>query len=80
MIATLCVNQGKIELPIEFIQQYNIKENSFIDFVFGEQENTALLRIKDDEKPVFKSGFGMVKTDIPAVPVDFDVSVFARDI
>lgn len=80
MITTLCVNQGKIELPIEFIQQYNIKENSFIDFVFGEQENTAVLRVKDDEKPAVKSGFGMVKTNIPAVPVDFDVSVFARDI
>lgn len=80
MITTLCVNQGKIELPIEFIQQYNIKENSFIDFVFGEQENTAVLRVKDDEKPAVKSGFGMLKTNIPAVPVDFDVSVFARDI
>ncbi|WP_066802068.1 hypothetical protein [Moraxella oblonga] len=26
----------------------------------------------------FKSGFGMAKTNIPAVPVDFDVSVFAK--
>lgn len=79
MIATLCVNQGKIELPIEFIQQYNIKENSFIDFVFGEQENTALLRVKDDEKPVFKSGFGMAKTKIKVDDTHFDVSVFAKD-
>lgn len=80
MIVTVCVNQGKIELPTEFIQKYGIQDNTVIDFVFGEQENTALLLVKDDNKPAFKSGFGMAKTKIKVDDTNFDVSVFAKDI
>lgn len=85
---TLMTNEhGQITFPAWFFEKIGVKQGSPLTINFDENGRSVeflLPNTSNDEqtetKSEFKSGFGMVKTNIPAVPVDFDVSVFARDI
>ena len=85
--ATLPTNEyGQVTFPAWFFEKLGVKQGSPLTINFDENGRNiefVLPNIPNDDekteiKKAFKSGFGMVKTDIPAVPVDFDVSVFAK--
>lgn len=59
------VNENEIPLPAEVIQYLGIYKGCKLEFmIVGDHVE---LRVQPE-----KSGFGMVKSNKPAVPVDFD--------
>lgn len=65
--------QGKITLPLWLQHDLRIGAGSQVKVTI--EKETPIKA----EKSAFKSDFGMFKTSLPPVPVDFDVSVFAKD-
>ncbi len=83
---TVIVNeQGQITLPAWFFEQIGVRQGLPLTINFDEStKQFSLLLSTNDEQPKdkksFKSGFGMVKTNIQVDDTDFDVSVFAKDV
>lgn len=84
---TLPTNEyGQVTFPTWFFEKIGVKQGLPLTVSFDENSKNFQVLLpspnneKTEPKKAVQSGFGMVKTDIPAVPVDFDVSVFAKDI
>ncbi|OPH35611.1 hypothetical protein [Moraxella lacunata] len=71
---TVTINEyGQVTLPIWLFEKIGAKKGSPLTIQFDEQSgNFQFLSPthQDEPKKQIKSGFGMLKTNIPAVPVD----------
>ncbi|STY98924.1 Uncharacterised protein [Moraxella lacunata] len=69
---TVTINEyGQVTLPIWFFEKIGAKKGSPLTIQFDEQSgNFQFLSPthQDEPKKQIKSGFGMLKTNIPAVP------------
>lgn len=72
METTSVTSKGQVTIPLKIRQQLGIRKGSKVAFALcGEHIE---LRIKETPKQVAGSGFGMLKSQSKAVPVDFDVA------
>ena len=67
-------SEGQVTIPSTIRQQLGIKEGSKVAFtlVNGHIEMHVENPPVSEAKPAFVSGFGMIKSRRPPVPVDFD--------
>jgi len=67
-------SQGKVTIPSTIRRQLGIHEGSKMAFelVNGHIEMHIENQVATEVTPVVKSGFGMLKSNRPSVPVDFD--------
>jgi len=67
-------SEGQVTIPSTIRQQLGIKEGSKVTFtlVNGHIEMHIENPSTPEPVPAFKSGFGMLKSRRPPVPVDFD--------
>ena len=77
METTSVTSKGQVTIPLKIRQELGIRKGSKVTFSLV--DGLIQLIIKENPKPVFNSGFGMLKSKRKAVPVDFDVaSLFAK--
>lgn len=74
MASTSVDSAGQVTIPNLIRQQLGIKEGSQVTFqvVNGHLEMHIARPSVSGAVPTFKSGFGMLKSRRPPVPVDFD--------
>lgn len=77
--------QGKITLPKSFLERFALKNGSKLILSYNDTNNIISLSLPNNDnlneniKP-FKSGFGMLKTNLSVKDLDVDVAQFAKDI
>ena len=74
--ATTVTSKGQVTIPKAVRQQLGIGQGSQVEFVVI--DNRVELRVIHTPTPVVSSGFGLLKSHKPSIPVDFDVSVLAE--
>ena len=76
MKAMSVTSKGQVTIPRQIRQQLGIKQASRIEFLL--HGDRVELRLKNPRPPASNSGFGMLKSRRPAVPVDFDPSTLLK--
>ncbi|MET3106477.1 AbrB family looped-hinge helix DNA binding protein [Oxalobacteraceae bacterium GrIS 2.11] len=72
MEITSVTSKGQVTIPKEVRQQLGIRQGTRIEFeLVGDHVE---MRVKSNPGDIFASGFGMLKSRLPAVPVDLDVA------
>jgi AbrB family looped-hinge helix DNA binding protein len=76
METTSVTSKGQVTIPIEVRQQFGIRKGSLIEFKpVGDHIE---MRVTTTPTDVSESGFGMLKSRRPAVPVDFDPATIIK--
>ncbi len=67
---TSVTSKGQVTIPKDVRQQLGIRKGTRIEFqLVGDHVE---MRVKTSPGDVAESGFGMLKSSLPAVPVDLD--------
>ena len=75
-VTSSITSKGQVTIPKALRQQFGLARGSRVTFALvGDHIE---LRPWKPEQPVPGSGFGMLKTSRPAVPVDFDPASLLR--
>jgi AbrB family looped-hinge helix DNA binding protein len=70
METTSVTSKGQVTIPKEVRQQLGIRQGTRIEFqLVGDHIE---MRVKSTPSEVVNSGFGMLKSPVPSIPVDFD--------
>ena len=72
MESTTMTSKGQVTIPKSVRQQLGLRQGTRVAFVV--EGDHAVLRPATPARAAPKSGFGMVKVAVPAVPADFDVA------
>ncbi len=75
-VTSSITSKGQVTIPKALRQQFGLARGSRVTFALvGDHIE---LRPWKSEQPVPESGFGLLKTNRPAVPVDFDPASLLR--
>lgn len=67
---TSVTSKGQVTIPKDVRQQLGIRKGTRIEFqLVGDHVE---MRVKTSPEDVAEGGFGMLKSSLPAVPVDLD--------
>ena len=76
MEITSVTSKGQVTIPKQVRQQLGIREGSRIEFTLvGDHVE---MRVKNSPTNSSESGFGMLKSERPAVPVDLDPATLLK--
>ena len=71
------ISKGRVTIPKDMREQLGMQQGSQVEFMLIDQH--IELRLKQDTKSKpHKSGFGMVKSNHPFPPADFDVGTLIK--
>lgn len=76
MEVTTVTSKGQVTIPRALRQQLGIRQGSKVEFCLAGDH--VEMRVVHTPAAVPASGFGMLKSDRPAVPVDLDPATLAR--
>ena len=68
--------KGQVTIPKAMRQKFGLQAGQTVEFY--EHDNCLALRPARSARSLPQSGFGLIKSDKPAVPADFDVAELLR--
>lgn len=75
-VTSSITSKGQVTIPKALRQQFGLARGSRVSFALvGDHIELRPLKL---EQPVPESGFGLLKTSLPAVPADFDPASLLR--
>jgi len=74
---TTITSKGQVTIPRDVRQQFGLRQGMSVSFTV-EGDHIAL-RPAPSARQAMASGFGLIQSQRPAVPADFDVADFATD-
>jgi len=74
---TTITSKGQVTIPRDVRQHFGLRQGMSVSFTV-EGDHIAL-RPAPSARQAMASGFGLIQSQRPAVPADFDVADFATD-